>query len=226
MWGVIASSPRSRRVRTPGWFDLRLVAGIVLVVGSLLAGAEVLSTADHTERMWAASHSLAPGVVLQADDLRSVSVRLSTATAQYFPLATSPIGQTVNRQVGTGELVPRSALGATTAATTVTIPLSDDDAPKIAAGQRITVWVSTKLCPAATVLSDVTVQDVLATRSGSFAAGGGEDIVVRVGPDQAQRVIQALALDGGVLRAGLLDGASSSAAVSPPNLSTCAAGGS
>ena len=33
---VISTSPAPRRVRTPGWLDLRLVAGVALVLVSLL----------------------------------------------------------------------------------------------------------------------------------------------------------------------------------------------
>jgi hypothetical protein len=107
----------------------------------------------------------------------------------------------------------------------VTIPLSADDAPKIIAGQRITIWVSTKLCPSAIVLADVAVQDVVDTHDSAFAESGGEDIIVRVIPAQAQRVIQALALDGGVLRAGLVDGSSPATALEPQNLTSCTASG-
>src|SRR6202012_4650414 len=96
-------------------------------------------------------------------------------------------------------------VGVTAPATTVVIPLGADDTPPVTAGERVIVWVSTTLCPSAIVLADVTVQSVQSHSSG-LGSTGGEDVIVRVPPDQAQRVIQALALSAGTLRAGALTG--------------------
>jgi hypothetical protein len=221
----VTSSPTPRRIRSPKWLDVRLIAGIGLVLVSVLIGVKVVTSADKTDRVWAASHDLAPGAVLRAGDLAAVAVRLPDPSARYFLAATDLIGQTLTRQLDAGELLPRSAVGASGIGTTVVVPLGDDNAPKILAGQRITVWVSTKSCPAAVVLADVTVQDVQSARGGSFAAGGA-DIIVRVSAEQALRVIQALALDGGVLRAGVLHGAQSTSTTALDNLSSCVAVGS
>ena len=225
MYPVEVTSPVPRRVRAPSWLDLRLVAGVALVLASVLVGVKVVSSADRTTRVWAADRDLAAGTVLTPGDLRSIAVRLPSDGARYVTTRTDVIGQALNRPVAAGELVPASALEPAEPATTVTIPLGGDDAPRIAVGQRVTVWVSTKLCPSAVVLADVTVQGVQSAQGGAFDASGGEDVVVRVSPDLAERVVEALALDGGVLRAGILDGAASTAAPLP-DLSSCAASGS
>ena len=224
MYPVIANSPVSRRVRPPSWLDLRLVAGVILVLVCVLIGVRVVSSADRTSRFWAASHDLSAGVVLQTSDLRAVDVRLPADSAGYEPVATVVVGQALSRPIGSGELVPRSALGAVPSATTITIPLGGDNAPKISAGQQVTVWVSTKQCPSATVLSDVTVQSVQSARSGSIGSSDGEDLIVRVSPAVAQRVVEALALTGGVLRAGIVTGTAPATSDSAqlPDLSECA----
>ena len=225
MYPVVSNSPVSRRVRSPSWLDLRLVAGIGLVLVSVLVGVRVVSSADHTTRFWVADHDLSAGVILHAGDLHSAALRLPAASTRYYPVEDAVVGQALNRPIGRGELIPRSALGAAPAATTVTIPLGGDNAPRIGAGERITVWVSTKMCPSATVLSDVTVQSVQTTRGGALSSAGGEDVIVRVSPDLALRVVQALALDGGVLRAGVIDGATTnSGALS--DLTSCVPSGS
>ncbi len=227
MYAVVLNSPVSRRVRTPSWLDLRLVAGVVLVLVCVLIGVRVVSSADRTSRFWAASHDLSAGVVLAASDLHVVDVRLPADSTGYEPVATVIVGQALTRPIGSGELVPRSALGAVPSATTITIPLGGDNAPKISAGQQITVWVSTKQCPSAIVLSEVTVQSVQSARA-SIGAGDGEDVIVRVSPDTAQRVVEALALTGSVLRAGIVTGTGPSAPDSAPlpDLSRCAGTGS
>src|SRR5690242_1627018 len=75
--------PVPRRVRPPRWLDLRLVLGVLLVLGSVLVGARVLSSADATVPVWAASGDLAAGTALTADDVVAVDVRLDDAAGAY-----------------------------------------------------------------------------------------------------------------------------------------------
>jgi hypothetical protein len=222
---MTAISPVPRRLRTPSWLDPRLVVGVVLVLGSVLAGVAVVSSSGRTQRVWALTHDVGSGVVLTSDDVRAVAVRIPQGGTDYFGTSVDVTGQTVTREVGAGELLPRSALGPTSASTTVTIPLSADVAPKIKAGQRVTVWVSTKTCPSATVLNDTSVQDVQDAQGSGFGSGGGEDVVVRLSSADAQRVIQALALKGGTIRAGVLSGPSARVGDLQP-LSACEDGDS
>jgi hypothetical protein len=214
-------SPVARRLRSPSWFDLRLVVGVALVLASVLGGVAVVSAADRTDRFWAVTRDVSAGIVLTRDDVRPVAVRIAPAREAYFSTRTPVIGQTVIRSVAAGELLPRAAVGDATPSTTVTIPLSADVAPRIKAGQRITVWVSTKACPSATVLADTAVQSVQDQQGAGFGSAGGQDVVVRLDTADAERVIEALALKGGTIRAGLLAGGSA-AAVSLPALSSCA----
>ena len=59
------------------------------------------------------------------------------------------------------------------------------------------------------MLADVTVQDVQSTGGGAFSSGSAQGVVIRVPAALAGRVITALALDGAVIRAGILSGAAS-----------------
>ena len=56
-----AGGPTPRRVRPPRWLDLRLVLGVLLVLGSVLLGARVVGAADATVPVWAAAGDLAAG---------------------------------------------------------------------------------------------------------------------------------------------------------------------
>jgi hypothetical protein len=208
MFAVVVTSPTPRRVRAPKWLDLRLVAGVVLVLGSVVVGARVISSANASDAVWAASRDLAPGTVLSADDLSEVHVRLpaGAGAGAYLPVRTVVLGQSVTRQLTAGELLPRAALAATDAATTITVPLTSTNAPRVQRGQRLQLWVSTRSCSATAVLADVTVQDVQSTGGGAFSGGSTQGVVIRVPPPLAGRVITALALDGAVIRAGILSG--------------------
>ena len=171
-----------------------------------MVGVRVFTAARHTERVWAAAHDLAAGETVTSADLRVAEVSLPGSLSTYLPASRVPDPATVNRPVHAGELVPRSALGVSPARTTITIAFPGDNAPRIHTGDRITVWVSNAKCPVAVVLPDVVVQQVQAAGSGAFSGGSGIAVVVRVEPTEAERVVRAQAMDGAVLRAGVLTG--------------------
>lgn len=176
------------------------------MLASVLIGAKVVSAADSTRTVWAAAHDLGPGSVLTPADVTSARVRLADGADHYLATAAAVTGKTVNRAVAAGDLLPSSALGATSPGTTVTVPLDAAAAPTIERGKRIELWVTTKTCSAVPILDDVTVQDVQAGGGSAFASGATQSVVIRVPAPLAQRVVTALALDGARIRAGILDG--------------------
>ncbi|MDX6207895.1 MAG: hypothetical protein QOE24_286, partial [Frankiales bacterium] len=58
-------SPVASRLALPRWFDARMVIGILLVLGSVVVGAKVFSSAGATTSVWAASRDLPAGARLQ-----------------------------------------------------------------------------------------------------------------------------------------------------------------
>jgi len=62
--GSPAASPTPRRLRAPGWLNFRLIAGILLVLVSVIAGARIVTAADTSDMVWAAEADLAAGTVL------------------------------------------------------------------------------------------------------------------------------------------------------------------
>jgi hypothetical protein len=202
-------SPVPRRVPVPRWLDLRLVGGVVLVLGSTIAGARVIAAAHHSSARLVVRHHLAAGAVLRADDLGIAQVRLAAANSgAYLSRRGDAVGKRLVRDVSAGELLPRSALAAVPVSTTVTVPLGSSSAPRLHRGDRIELWVSTTHCAGVVLLPAVTVQGVRTDGSGSFGGGTDEqDVVIGVAPDEAQRVVTALAMDGVAIRAGVVAGA-------------------
>ncbi len=195
---------------------------MVLVLASVLVGAKVISSANSTARMWSASRDLAAGSVITRDDLAPVAVRLPGSAGGYLPTDQVVAGMTISRAVAAGELIPRSAVSATPPATTITVPLDSEDAPKVQRGQRVVLWLSTKTCRAVPILADVTVQDVQSGAGGAFRSGATQSVVIRVPSALASRVVTALAQDGAVVRAGILDGAAAdNANADLPSLDAC-----
>ena len=101
-------------MRPPRWLDLRLVLGVLLVLGSVLLGARVVGAADATVPVWAAAGDLAAGHRLDRGRPRAPSTSGSTTPrTPTSPPGTQPEGRTLARAVRAGELLPRSALDET-----------------------------------------------------------------------------------------------------------------
>lgn len=217
-------SPAPQRIAAPRWLDPRLIFGIVLVLAAVLIGAVVVARARHTDKELAVTRDLAAGTTLRASDVRAIDAQLPDTAQVYVRDRAKVVGKVLGRPLARGELVPTAALGSATPRTTVSVPFAADAAPKLSRGQRIVVWLSSKSCPSALLLDDVTVQDVHAADAGSFASGGaGQDVVLSVSRTLAQRVNSALAIDGVTIRAGVLTGGSRVAAQSLPALASCSA---
>lgn len=187
--------------------------GVVLVLGSVLIGAKVVSGANHSYRMLAVTRDLAAGTLLNRDEVRTVRVQLPDRGHGIY-LSGEPdevVGRQLSRALASGELIPISALRSAAALTTVTVPFDADAAPALAPGQRVEIWLSTKACASVVLLADVTVQDAHVSTGGSFSSSGGQTAVLSVAPPLADRVITALARDGATIRAGILTGPAQSA---------------
>lgn len=141
-----AASPRADRLALPGWFDTRLVLGVLLVLLSVVAGARLLSSADRTDLVWAAGGDLAPGAVLDGQDLVPVEVRLDGVARDYLDAtAPPPVGFVVARGLLAGELVPQRALQDPARAEyrQVTVDVRSGDAPPdLRPGQLVDVYLT------------------------------------------------------------------------------------
>jgi hypothetical protein len=189
-------------VRPPRWLDLRLVLGVLLVLGSVLLGARVVSAADATVPVWSAAGDLAAGTVLTADDLVAVHVRLGDAAAAYLATSTTPEGRTLARAVRAGELVPRSALESPAEQVQLALPVQAGYVPpSLRRGQLVDVYaVADPAAGAAPADGDVTlvvdaapVQDLSGRSEGVLATPTTTvQVVVSVDADDAADVLAAI----------------------------------
>ncbi|MCZ2823822.1 MULTISPECIES: SAF domain-containing protein [unclassified Modestobacter] len=161
--------PAARRVRPPRWLDLRLVLGVLLVLGSVLVGARVVTAADATVPVWSAAGDLAAGTVLSEADLVPVSVRLDDVAEAYLATSTRPAGRVLARAVRGGELLPRSVLEEPGDLVQLALPVQAGYVPPgLDRGQVVDVYA----------VADPVV-------GGSAPTGGGVDVVVAAAPVQA-----------------------------------------
>jgi hypothetical protein len=216
------ASPSARRLRQPSWLDLRLLTGILLVLVSVLLGAKVVASADRSVRVWALARDVSAGTTLATADLRPARVRLFDTAETYLRVIPSPVGRTVNRTLHAGELLPRSAVVVAPPAAILSIPVQPGNAPDLVRGQLIDVWSTTKGCAPVQVLSRVAVQEV--HNAGGSALGvsaGSTQVVVRVAPHDARRVVAALGTES-TIRLVLLDGDLPGAAAPTGSVESCA----
>ena len=140
------SSPKASRLATPGWLDGRLVLGVLLVLVSVVVGARVLSAADRSTLVYAATKDLTAGSVLEAGDLEQVRVRLFDNAGAYVAGGEPPLGYVVRRGIGDGELLPREALDLPERDVDfreVTVPVEVGHLPpELARGAQVDVWVT------------------------------------------------------------------------------------
>jgi len=179
------------RARTPGWRDPRLWIGVALVAISVVAGARILGADDTTVVVWSAADDFAPGTQLSEDDLVGRRVDFSDAAdldRYYTSDDTLPAQLRLNRAVGAGELIPRSALAGAGTDGRVQLPINLENGAVsrgLSAGAVVDVYVAGgKRCAecAGAVLTDVPVTEVdLADDLGT------KQVVLAVDQDQADK---------------------------------------
>lgn len=198
------------RQRSQPWRDLRLWAGLLLVIVSTMAGTLLLGRDDGSVRVWRAVRDLAPGAPIEAEP---VLADLGEATSAYVPVTQALAGQ-LRVPVAAGALIPASAIGpARPGRRIVTVPVDSAHAPiGLATGDRVDVWSTPARdgidpSPGAAspmtqpswapvrVLSSVMVVEVAVDELG---VGGDLPVALEVGSDDASSLVAAS-------RAGELD---------------------
>ena len=184
------ASPPARRRRVPSWFDPRFVLGVLLVLGSVAGGAWFFSAADRTAPVWAVTRDLGSGTVVGRADLAVVRVRLPESGERYLAASgPAPVGRSLNRDVGAGELLPREALTDRVCGSEVSIPVAALHVPAtVRRGVRVDVFATPREGETTRVLAAVTVQD--AVRGSDLS--GGSALVVRVADGLAPAVVRAV----------------------------------
>jgi Flp pilus assembly protein CpaB len=142
-------SPAARRLRPPRWRDRRLALGVVIVLAAVLVGARVLATGAQTAAVLVAARPLPTGHVLAPGDLRIDRVRLGSAGSSYWPGADESglTGHPLVTGVGSGDLLPRSAVGQSASpqpTRVVSLPVDPSRLPPLASGDLVDVFATVK----------------------------------------------------------------------------------
>jgi hypothetical protein len=198
----MASLPRLRLPQGRGrfWFDPRFAVGLVLVIASLLGVTLLVSAAERTRPVYAATQTLAAGEIVTEGDLAVAQVRLGRAERSYLsPGDLPPGGVVLTRTVQDGELLPAGAVADQASVDTSSVVVqSTGRLPRsVAAGRLVDVWAAREgeggvfgppgvLVPAATVVR--VLED-----DGLVGDGAAESVEILVLRDRVARVLESIA---------------------------------
>ena len=189
-------APTAARLRRARWLDPRLLAGVLLVLGSVVAGATLVAAADDTVPVWAVTADLGRDTALRGDDLVVRQVRLQDGADRYLSASgPSPAGRVLTRPVGGGELLPASALGGDGAARLREVGVTVSRATGLARGAVVDVYSvpesrAGRSAPARMVLAGVTVAQVEET-SRTLGAVSGRGVALLLPTDKVAALLGA-----------------------------------
>lgn len=194
----VQPSPPVRRTSRAWWRDARVLAGVALIVVSMLVGARLLAGSDDTVTAWQATRDLAPGAVVSGDDVVAVSIpaALAGAYADGSGLPTSPL----DRPLLAGEILPIPVDVAPGDARWVTVPVEPLHAPvDLAPGERVDVWATEGADLGVVPVPELVLESVLVSEVAVDGVGlGGEyGVVLEIDPADAADLLAA-ARSGGI----------------------------
>jgi hypothetical protein len=152
--------------------DLRLVLGVLLVVGSVAGVYGIVAAADRRVTVYAAASALTPGERIDAGDLVQRSVALDGSDRLYLAAGRIPSGGLVVTQpVAKGELLPTSAVGSSAGvrSTSLVLQLATRVSGAVVPGASIDIWAA----PDAEGVRAMTSTDASATTDGTAGSGEG-----------------------------------------------------
>ncbi|MEN9292313.1 MAG: hypothetical protein RL288_109 [Actinomycetota bacterium] len=98
-------------------FNLRLAFGILLICTSFVSAYLLSTSSTRMVTVWSATKDLAPGSVLQIEDVEQTQVLIPNNAQYYLDGSSSILGSYVIRPIGAAELIPAYAV--------TTEPISD-----------------------------------------------------------------------------------------------------
>lgn len=184
-------SPPALRQRRSRWRDARLWLGVLLVVGSVLAGAKVLGAAGDTTAVWQLVRDVPAGSAVDGADVRVTRVHFDdAATAAHYLPATAPIAAGVHAQedLHAGEMLAVAAVNTEPSPLRRQLPLgvASASAPAdLRPGDHVEVW-AVAAADAGTTRAGRTapvkvLPDVVVLSVGSAVSGVSGDRQVLVG---------------------------------------------
>ena len=88
----------------------RTIAGSSLLIIAFIAAILIAHEANRTVLLWSTSNELSTGAVIQQSDIKAKRALLPENSQMYFSSSADLVGAIVSHHVGSGELIPVSAI--------------------------------------------------------------------------------------------------------------------
>lgn len=192
----LASPPASRPQRA-WWRDVRVVAGVALILACMAIGARLLAGGDDTVTAWQAVRDLSAGATVGEGDAVPVVLPagLAGAYAEGGVLPTAPL----DRPLLAGEIVPATTEATDIASRWVTVPIEPLHAPvDLAPGERVDVWSTPGADLGVAPVPELVIEGALVSDVAIDGVGlGGEyGVVLQVAPAETEAVLAAVRSGG------------------------------
>lgn len=195
MEGTNAEAPRLHR---PSWKDPRLMAGVLLVVLSVVGVVMLVRSLDQSQGYWAASQDLVPGAALSQDQFTVVQAQLGDADGRYLSAdQPAPDGAYISGTVRRGELVPSASVvdADPHARQPVSLALQDQLPNGTAPGDRVDLWIAeagqNQEFEAPELVAEGAELAEVGEATGAFGASTSIVVQVLLGPEQLPTVLEA-----------------------------------
>lgn len=195
-------TPRAARLPRARWLDARLLAGLLMVLLSVVVGAKVFADADERVEVWSVARDLGADTPLTEDDVEVAAVRLDGVARRYVSASQDVEGLVLSRPLGRGELLPVSAVGGAGARDQrrVVIEVDRFGVAGLAKGGVVDLYVVRETAageappPPELVLAGVTVGEDVRSGGGTFGGSGSRSgVTLLVDQSEVPDVIDAVA---------------------------------
>lgn len=122
--------------------DLRVIAGVVLVIVSVMGVTFLLSQGKKTQAVYVAAQSIPTGHPIAPSDVTLVHVALGEASENYIAEGELTTGSIATHAIRAGEFIPERSLSTTRTAkvTSVVIELTTPMPQGIGVGSSVDLW--------------------------------------------------------------------------------------
>lgn len=194
-------TPAASRLPRARWLDARLLAGLLMVLLSVVVGAKLFADVDERVQVWSVTRDLGADTVLTEDEVTVASVRLDAVAARYVAATEDLAGLTLTRPVGRGELLPLSAVSSADAPDRrrVVVEVDRVGVAGLTKGSVVDLYAvladaGEDTAPPTLVLSAVTVAEDVRTGGGAFGGSGSRaGVTLLVDAIDVPAVIEAMA---------------------------------
>ncbi len=175
-------APTAARLPRARWLDVRLLAGLLMVLLAMALGAKVFADADERVQVWSVTRDLGADSPLTGEDVEVASVRLDDVAGRYVAASVDLAGLVLTRPLGRGELLPISATGRADSLDQrrVVIEVDRFGVAGLSRGRVVDLYVvrsggaDDPTGPPELVLAGVTVGEDVRSGGGSFAGSGSK----------------------------------------------------